>query len=41
MYGIVLTRPDIVFVVGGLSRYLVDLAKHYETEAKGILRYIG
>jgi hypothetical protein len=41
IYGMVFTRPDIVFVIGKLSQYLKELAECHGTSLKGFLRYIG
>ena len=40
MYACILTRPDIAFVLGRLSQYLSDPAKHYRQALKNLLRYI-
>ena len=40
IYACILTRPDIAFVLGRLSQYLSDPAKHHRQALKNLLRYI-
>jgi hypothetical protein len=40
MYVAIHTRSNIVFAIGRLSQYLVDLAKHYDQALKTLLRYL-
>ena len=40
MYAAIHTRPDISFILGRLSQYLSDPAKHHQRALKGLLRYV-
>jgi hypothetical protein len=40
LYAMVFTRPDIAFVLGKLSQFMSDLAKHHGHALKNLLRYI-
>jgi hypothetical protein len=40
LYALVFTRPDIAFVLGKLSQFISDLAKHHSHTLKNLLRYV-
>ncbi|CCE32516.1 uncharacterized protein CPUR_06376 [Claviceps purpurea 20.1] len=40
MYAMIFTRPDIAFVVGKLSQFMSDPAKHHGQALKSLLRYL-
>jgi hypothetical protein len=40
MWAMVLTRPDIAFVLGRLSQYMSKPAKHHGSALKSLMRYI-
>ena len=40
MYIIVLTRPDIAFILGYLARYISDLATYYRHTLRELMRYL-
>ncbi|KAI0993191.1 hypothetical protein K3495_g14993, partial [Podosphaera aphanis] len=40
MYAMVLTRPDIAFVVGRLSQFMKDPAVHHGIALKSLMRYL-
>ncbi|KAI1002516.1 hypothetical protein K3495_g5684 [Podosphaera aphanis] len=40
MYAMVLTRPDIAFVLGKLSQYMSDPAQHHGSAPKNLMRYL-
>jgi hypothetical protein len=40
LYAIVFTRPDIGFVLGKLSQFMSDPAKHHGHALKNLLRYV-
>lgn len=40
MYAMVFTRPDIAYVVGVVSRFLLNLGKEHWNAVKWILRYL-
>jgi hypothetical protein len=40
LYAMVFTCPDIAFVLGNLSQFMSDPAKHYGYTLKNLLRYI-
>ncbi|KAI1006361.1 hypothetical protein K3495_g1864 [Podosphaera aphanis] len=40
MYAMVLTRPDIAFVLGKLSQYMSDPAQHHGSALKKLMRYL-
>ncbi len=40
MYAMIFTRPDIAFIVGKLSQFMSDPAKHHGHVLKSLLRYL-
>jgi hypothetical protein len=40
MHTIVLTRPNIVFILGRLSQYISDPAEHYGYVLKNLMHYL-
>ena len=40
MFAMVLTRPDIAFVLGKLSQYMSDPAEHHGHALKNLMRYL-
>ena len=40
LFAMVFTRPDIAFVIGKLSQYISDPAKHHGHSAKNLMRYL-
>ncbi|KAI1006420.1 hypothetical protein K3495_g1801 [Podosphaera aphanis] len=40
MYAMILTRPDIAFVLGKLSQYMSDPARHHGSSLKNLMRYL-
>ncbi|KAI1005177.1 hypothetical protein K3495_g3040 [Podosphaera aphanis] len=40
LYAMIYTRPDIAFVVGKLSQFMSDPAKHHGPALKNLLRYL-
>lgn len=40
MYAMIFTRPDIAFILGKLSQYMSDPAKHHGHVLKNLLRYL-
>src|ERR1700726_4340140 len=41
MFAIVLTRPDIAFVLGRLAQYMSNLLEHYRHALKNLIRYLN
>ncbi|KAI1005005.1 hypothetical protein K3495_g3211 [Podosphaera aphanis] len=40
MYAMIFTQPDIAFVLGKLSQYMSDPARHYSSSLKNLMRYL-
>ncbi|KHJ31001.1 putative eka-like protein [Erysiphe necator] len=40
MFAMILTRPDIAFVIGRLSQYMKDPAMHHGVALKSLMRYL-
>jgi len=41
MFAMVLTRPDIAFVLGKLAQYMSDPSEHHGHALKSLMRYLN